>query len=76
MKTVKYEFTTQGIKAMYNDSLEEIFSALAEENENFAIDDLDIKITLGNKTIEIPISADAFEILFSCINEIKETEDF
>ncbi len=72
MSKVKYDFSTQGIKAMYNDSLEEIFSALAEENKDFSIEDLDIKITIGKREIEIPLYADAFEMLFECLNEMHD----
>lgn len=72
MNKVKYDFSTHGIKAMYNDSLEEIFSALADENENFTIEDLDIKITIGNREIKIPIAADIFELLFESLSKMHD----
>lgn len=72
MKRIEYVFSTDGIKAMYNDSLNEIFSALEGENEKFSIEDLDIKISIGDKFITIPIYAEAFELVFDCLNEINE----
>lgn len=72
MKRIEYVFSTDGIKAMYNDSLNEIFSALEGENEKFSIEDLDIKISIGDKFIAIPIYADAFELIFDCMKEINK----
>jgi hypothetical protein len=57
---------------MYNDSLGDIFSALEGKHPDFAIEELDIKITIGNKEIEIPMYADAFEMLFECLNEMHD----
>ncbi len=69
---MKYEFTKQGIKAFENNSLEEIFSALAEENQKFKIEDLDIKIKIGDHEIEIPSLADAVSMFFDCLYNIDE----
>lgn len=71
MTKVNYDFSSQGIKAMYNDSLGDIFSALEGKHPDFAIEEMNIKITIGNKEIEIPMYADAFEMLFECLNTIR-----
>lgn len=70
MKNVKYDFTSQGIKALYNDSLKDIFSALEGKHPDYAIEEMNIKITICDKEIEIPMYADAFEMLFECLNEM------
>ena len=46
MKNVKYDFTSQGIKALYNDSLKDIFSALEGKHPDYAIEEMNIKIGL------------------------------
>lgn len=71
MTKCKYDFSEPGIAAMYRDSLELIFSTLSGENPDFTIDELDINISIGDKEITVPIHADAFEELFSCLNEIN-----
>ena len=72
---MKYDFSTPGIKAMYNDSLEDIFSALEDKNKDLTIGELHINISIGNRKIEIPIGADAFEILFDSIKKIHQLEE-
>ena len=72
MKLCKYEFTKLGIEEMYDDAIDEIMTALDGTNENFGIEDLDFKVTIGNLQIEIPCFADAFETLFGALLEIEE----
>ncbi len=71
MKRCKYDFSEVGISKMYNDSLVMIFAALSGKNADFTLEELDINISIGDKEITIPIHADAFEELFSCLNEIN-----
>ena len=70
MKKCKYDFSEVGISKMYNDSLVMIFAALEQKNADFTLEELDINISIGDKEITVPIYADAFEELFSCLNEI------
>lgn len=69
MKMCKYDFTKAGVTEMYNDTLQMIFAALAEENNDFSIQELDIKIAIGDRETSVPISADAFEALFAFLKE-------
>ncbi len=69
---MKYSFSENGIKAMYKDSLVVIFYALSGENPNFELNELDINISIGDKEISVPINADSFEMLFSCLKEIEK----
>ena len=74
MKKTIYNFDQNGIRAMYSDSVELVMSALSGENPNFTIDQLDINITIGDKTIILPTFAEVFEMLFDCLEDIeKET---
>ena len=74
MKTCKYDFNEYGIKEMYYDSLDMIFDAMEEKNPDFALSDLDINISIGDKKITIPLHADSFEMLFECLEKIAEEE--
>lgn len=69
MTMCKYDFTQGGINAMYHDTLDIIFSALSEENKDFTIDELEIKISIADKEISVPLYADAFEALFLFLEE-------
>lgn len=69
---MKYSFSDIGINAMYKDSLEVIFSALCGENPDFALNELDINISIGDKEISVPLNADSFEMLFICLKEIDQ----
>lgn len=69
MKMCKYDFTKAGVTEMYNDTLQMIFAALAEENNEFSIQELDIKIAIGDRETFVPISADSFEALFAFLKE-------
>jgi hypothetical protein len=72
MKPCKYDFSDLGIKEMYNDSLEMIWDALEEKHPDFNISDLDIHISIGDKKIIVPLHADSFEMLFTCLEKISE----
>jgi hypothetical protein len=74
MKTCKYSFSENGIKEMYNDSLEMVWDALEDKHPDFNISDLDINITIGDKQIIVPLHADSFEMLFECLEKIAEEE--
>jgi hypothetical protein len=75
MKNTIYDFDQNGIRAMYSDSVEMVMSALCGENPDFTIDQLDINITIGDKTIILPTFAEVFEMLFTCLEDIeKETK--
>lgn len=69
MKMCKYDFTKAGVTEMYNDTLQLIFAALAEENNEFTIEELDIKVSIGDREMSVPITADAFEALFAFLRE-------
>ena len=69
MKMCKYDFTKAGITEMYNDTSQMIFAALAEENNEFTIEELDIKVSIGDRETSVPITADAFEALFAFLKE-------
>lgn len=75
MTKCKYDFSEVGISKMYCDSLDMVFSALSGENPDFTIEELDIHISIGDKEITVPILADAFEGLFSCLKEIYDTTE-
>lgn len=70
----KYEFTKDGIKQMYNDSLEAILDTLDGSSNDFTIDQLDIEITIGNKQIIVPTDADTFDALFSFLAKAEDME--
>lgn len=74
MKTCKYNFNEYGIKEMYYDSLDMIFSAMEGEHPDFTLDELDINISIGDKKIIVPLHADSFEMLFTCLEKINEEE--
>lgn len=74
MNMCEYAFNKYGINAMYNDSLDLIFSVLEDENSDSLIDEININISIGDKKMVIPICADAFEKLFDYIRE-AERED-
>ena len=75
MKNCKYAFTRAGVKALEQDSLNLIFSALAGENEDFDISELDFKITIGNLETEIPCHADNFEAFFEALAEVARVHE-
>ena len=74
----KYELTQLGVKAMANDTLDLIFSALSGENKDFNIRDLEFRISIGDKEISLPTYAEVYDMLFNCLediaNELKEEE--
>jgi hypothetical protein len=70
----KYDFTEHGIKEMYYDSLDMIFDAMEDKNPNFALDELNINISIGDKKIIVPLHADSFEMLFTCLEKINEED--
>ena len=72
MTIYKYKLTENGVKAMANDTLEMVLSAIDGENKNFAIEELEFKITIGNKEISLPVFADVYEALFDCLEKIEK----
>ena len=68
----EYKFTEAGIKAFENDTLAEIFSALEENNPNFTIEELDIRITIGDKYIILPTYAEVFDALTEFLKTAEE----
>ena len=70
----EYKFTAAGIKRMYDDSLEMVWDALEDKHPDFNISDLDINISIGDKKIIVPLHADSFEMLFTCLEKINEEE--
>ena len=68
----KYKCTPNGVKAMYEDSLDIIWEALEDKHPDFNISDLDINISIGDKKIIVPLHADSFEMLFTCLEKIVE----
>ena len=72
MTMYKYKLSKYGVKAMANDTLDMIFSALSGENKDFNIDELEFKITVGNKEIRLPIYAEVYEMLFDCLEDIEK----
>lgn len=68
----EYEFSKAGIKAFENDCLREIFAALDGENKDFTIEELYIKITIGDKFITIPNYAEVFEAMERFLEEAEE----
>ena len=74
MKTCKYSFSEYGIKEMYYDSLDMIFDAMEDKNPDFALDELNINISIGDKKIIAPLHADSFEMLFTCLEKINEED--
>ena len=75
MKKCKYAFTCAGVKALENDSLNLIFSALDGENEDFDISELNFKITIGNLETEIPCFAHNFEAFFEALAEVAKVHE-
>ena len=72
MTIYKYKLTKNGVNAMANDTLEMVLSAIDGENPDFNIDELEFKITIGNKEIALPIFADVYEMLFDCLEKIEK----
>ena len=68
----EYELNKAGVKAFTRDTLGEIFAALDGENKNFTIEELYIKITIGDKFITIPNYAEAFDALERFLEEVEE----
>ena len=64
----EYKFTKDGIKEMYHDTCMECFERLTDET----IDEMCIKIEMGNQFIKIPMDADCFEIISAAIKECEE----
>lgn len=69
MMKCKYNFSPQGVKHMYNDALEMIFTTLQGESKDYTIEELDINITIGDKEITVPLNADIFEELFQLLEK-------
>lgn len=73
--TIKYPFNKEGIENFLDDSLEDIHEALASENPD-DINDHDVYITIGSRTVRIPIYAEVYEELSDFLNNtIKIMED-
>lgn len=72
MTMCKYDFSKYGVKAMANDTLDMIFSALSGENPDFNIDELEFKISIGDKEISLPTFAEVYEMLFDCLEDIEK----
>lgn len=69
---IKYEFSKVGINKMYKDSLEDVFNAMEEINPTHTLDELNIKITIGDRQTEILVGAEEFEMIFDCLRKIEE----
>lgn len=65
---VEYKFSKDGIKEMYHDTCSECFERLVEDT----IDEMCIKIEMGNQFIKIPMDADSLEIISAAIKECNE----
>ena len=65
--TIKYPFTRDGIKLFMDTAYDDIFAAL--ENGTVSSDH-DIFITIGNKEIQIPSLAWAYEMLGYYLKEV------
>lgn len=63
MDVLKSGFTKAGVKAFERDTVAEIFSALEETNRDFTIEELYIKISIGDKYITLPTYAEIFDAL-------------
>ena len=72
MTTCNYDFSKHGIKAMANDTLDLIFSALSGENKDFNIEELEFKISIGDKEICLPTFAEVYDMLFDCLEDIEK----
>lgn len=68
----EYKLSKAGVKAFERDTLAEIFAALEGENKNFTIEELYIKITIGDKFITIPVFAEVFDALERFLEEAEE----
>lgn len=75
MKKCKYTFSRAGVKALENDSLTLISSALDGENKDFDISELNFKITIGNLETEIPCLAHNFEAFFDALAEVAKNHE-
>ena len=65
---VEYKFTKHGIKEMYHDTCLECFEKLTDET----IDEMYIKVEMGNQFVKIPMDADSLEILSAALKECVE----
>ena len=65
-----YEFTKPGIREMYDNVIDDCFKAM-ETND---IDKIGIKIQIGDHQIEMPISADSVESIFTVIKECEQED--
>lgn len=68
----EYKLSKAGVKTFEHDTLEEIFAALEGKNKNFTIEELYIKITIGDKFIKIPAFAEVFDALERFLEEAEE----
>ena len=72
MNACKYDFSRAGVRAMANDTLDLIFSALSGENKDFNIEELEFKISIGDKEICLPTFAEVYDMLFDCLEDIEK----
>lgn len=69
----KYAFTADGIAAFERDTLNDIFEEL-DDRDGQHIEDFDIFITIGNRSIKIPICADAYNGFMDAIRSAWEED--
>ncbi len=71
----KYDFTKNGINEMYNDCVDFVFSVLESEDSSTFMNEMNIKISIADKEITIPLCAETFETLFDFIKEVEREEN-
>ena len=62
---IKYAFTADGVNAF----LESVWGDIVHALDRDDLDDLDIFITIGNREIKIPITADNIETVENAITD-------
>lgn len=67
----KHNFDKLGLEEMYNDTTEEVYNAI----DNGTLDNVKFEVRLGKQVVEIPNSADCFEIIFAALEECLKTEE-
>ena len=65
---IKYQLTPESTAAFLEAVLSDTFEALATDR----VEEQDIFVTVGNREIRIPTSADAYEALASFVKECEE----
>lgn len=67
-----YEFSKPGIEQFEEECLDDIFDAFENDKPTHEIGELDPILTIGDKSITIPLYSTSFDLLIDCLKQIEE----